>query len=488
MVELAYLAMAIAMGVALVRPIGKDLQVLAFALPWNGFHVEVGVSLVLYQVVIMLLVAKYLFVGQLQLGAIPRLTYLLAAIVVGALAAAFTLLNEEHMAEIVGGEWRNGWRRALVVGVVFSLNLMTIGLVVSARRVIDLLSILRALVLGIVCLTLVGYFQVATWIATGVDPFPIGVLSGIEGVTRSAIFEASHFSFLRMCSLGGEPKTTGVAISIAILVVTSFDKVLIPDYRLRYAVLAGLFFGLFLCMSSSAFATTAVGLPLVYWFKTRKSPVSSRLLTTIPYAFSALVLILQFNYVSNFSLVKDPLAHADVREAGLLGYFKHMTIDRIEVEDFDYLMIQSFMADPLGLLAGRGFGLGHIAANRFVPSELSHYMGNTAISPKSVNVLLLVNMGVIGLAYMLFFLAGQIPAPRGRVAIDADMAEQQKIVNRQALGIAVLVATLLRAEQFATCLFVLGTISALWIVQVTERQPQRRIALRWKSQPLALKR
>jgi hypothetical protein len=487
MVELSYIMILLTAAAALVRPIGKDLQVLAFAIPWNAIMVEIGVSLVLYQVVIMILVAKYSFTGQFQIDRVQRPIYLLAVIAIGVIAAAYTLIVEGQTVEIVGGEWRNGWRRALVVTSVFCLNLSAIVLVSNARHRIDLRQLLGAFLAGVVVLTLVGFFQVASWLLTGFDPFPIGIMSGVDEITRSAIFKNDTFAFLRMCSLGGEPKTTGVAISTGMLVMLTFGDLLVPDARRRIACWSVLILGLYLCMSTSAFFATAVGLPIAWWIKHQKAPLTAGMLAAIPLLFIGVVLALQFNYVNTYNLVRDTVV--DGRELTLLDYIRRTTIDRIEVEDFDYLMLQSFLHDPMGLVTGRGFGLGHIQANVYAPPELSHYItGATAISPKSGIVLLLVNSGIAGLIYFILFLTGQLPINSRGALFNAEKVTSQRVINRQALGVAAIMIMSLRAEQFVASLLLVGAVGTLAIVQSTRVSPARPAAFRWRSRALAWRR
>ena len=207
-------------------------------------------------------------------------------------------------------------------------------------------------------------------------------------------------------------------------------------------------------MSTSAFFASAISTPIAIAIITRKRPMPRKAIFYSITAFTLTILALQFRYVAANELNSTRIVNFDMN---FIDYLAHMTVDRIQVEDFDHVLLASFLSEPAHFLFGYGFGLGHIVGSKYVPFDYT-FMHNTVFFPKSGNVLLLVSSGLIGLILFIAFISIQTPTGR-KTDYFQDDPKTPLTRARQALAISAYVVMSIRAEQIAICLIIIAAAS-----------------------------
>jgi hypothetical protein len=454
----------LACTIAIRLPYGRDLAVLAFLVPWYGLRTEVGVGILPAQIVAIALALKYVACGRLSVKGLPGVGYLLALIVAGSVAALITFATLSAGSSYSGGAMRNGMLRFCVALISFLLSLFPVALAYGARSALDPVLVLRAYVAGVLMLSVIGLAQFAVWHATAWDPLPIGLFLADPDGVRSGMLQQGSFSFLRVSSLGGEPKSLGQSIVAALLILfTLRHKIMLKTRRLPIYVVLGAV--LIMTASTSAFLTFLAGFLIVLAFRVVRKPLRQTTITWAITIFALIVMAVYFAQVSSQGLphVIDPTASQSPSAVELL---RQRTIERVEVEDSDFVILSSFIHDSAGIMLGRGFGLGHLLAEPFIPEQLAYYMKDTVIAPKSGVVLMLVAAGVPGLllfSCMLGKLIPSAPAPaRLRpTALDPERADPDYVSLLQALGISLACALLLRTYLLDATMLVLSLMPSL---------------------------
>jgi hypothetical protein len=91
------------------------------------------------------------------------------------------------------------------------------------------------------------------------------------------------------------------------------------------------------------------------------------------------------------------------------------TLGRFSVEDFDWVILKTFVTDPVTSILGRGFGLGHLTAAPYIPDVWRHYMEGRIIFPKMGVTFFFVNGGLVMLVVSMAYLAQLTPAADRRL-------------------------------------------------------------------------
>lgn len=437
--------------------VGKDIHIPVFLLPWYALTPEIGVGVTPYQFLILLLTIKYFLKGRFSLDPIPSIGLIVLLMIIGVVSAAITLST--HTSEIiyVGGEFRNGWLRSLVVMVVFTISVLPFALLLSPRISVDGISLARTYSISVTVLCLLGIFQYIMFHLTGADIFPIGMFGSAEDQQRSAIFDIGLGSDIRPSSLAGEPKGLGMNATAAAVIWLAIGSLMFPKRWIRHAVLATLMITIYLTQSTSAMLGFGVALCFFFGLRLIGNPLSRRLIL-LGYLGSAFCILgIYLYYVSTVPLTAYRGEVTPI--TGYLDFVYRRTLGRIQVEDFDWVILKSFLEDPTAFLFGRGFGLGHLFVDPYIPDNMRYYMEGRIQSPKSGVVLLLTNGGLFAIVLFCFFLAACTPVVAG--GRNANTGNYDFVRAAQTMIIPLVLLMFLRVYVYDVCMFMLAVVASL---------------------------
>lgn len=409
-------------------------------IPWWALEVEVGLSVKVSEFLMAALAIRHFCSSRFDVSSMPGLLPFLAYLAVSICAAIHTIeYGPEVPAFAGGGMMRNGYGRIATVLGKMSIFYAFLILVYTNRRRLNPFSLMKVYVYSCVVLAGLGLVQLVVFFASGIDIFPIGMFQDELG--RSGALSIQGQSFLRVSSLGGEPKGLGQALAIAVCILHVFARRFgVRGWKLLVNQLVMLFV-ILLTASTSAFITVFVtggsllflsrnGTPWARWQVYSALLSVSVLLVGIFYAVAATTDTLAPPKYRKFDSFTESMAH---RITG-----------RIRLDDTDSLIMESFAEWPIGLVAGRGLGTVHHYAHQLLPPHLARYMKTTIIPPKSGISLYLGNGGLLGVLLIVHTLCQYIPFYIRRGRDHRKNVPNELMCRMQALGIGMFAALFLR--------------------------------------------
>lgn len=441
----------------LLRP-GWDTLVPVFLIPWTALTPDLGVQLPLSKLLFVLLAIKYATLGRLSLSDVPNVSILLLVLLIGWLAAASTLAGDPVGANYEGGELRNGWLRVVVVTFNFLLTMLPFALILARGVPQSAWLLLKTYTLSVLILCLIGIVQYIVFRSTGRDILPLGLLQVEDSLLRSGMGTTIGGELdLRPGSLAGEPKTLGMFAASAIILVLALGWDLFHSTLVRGGAVVLAVITILLTQSTSALLALPVGIAVYLTFRVIGRPLGISSIFLI-YVTCGLGLLAVFLYRVSVDInpTYDSFVFLNPNPSfGELLYQR--TIARLSVEDFDWVILKAFLAEPLTGLFGRGFGLGHLAADEYIPEIWRHYMQGRIVFPKSGITFFFVNGGVAALILMMAFLARITPTVRpGRLYRPQVIA---LVRTGQLIAIPMVVLLLLRLYIFDVTILVLAASS-----------------------------
>lgn len=465
-----WIVLAISAFIALRMPPGRDLGVPVFWVPWNALEVNLGADVLVAQAILMVLALKYAAEMRLSPGKIPSIGLIAAIIVLGLAAATITFNTHSVDIEFAGGALRNGPLRTLVVLVVFLLAIIPFALINARGARFSIIGLLRVYVISVLVLCTLGILQYVVYQATGNDIFPIGLLGGNPEHFRTGKFVAFGGPVMRPSSFGGEPKGLSMATAAAAVLIMAFGSRL---FRSR-AKLYGAFFLclsiIYLTQSTSGFVAFGLGVVVFFGLRSLGRPLARSTILVAYLIGTAAITSVYFYNVENVTLLEhNSYATKKLRQSDSIMEVLYLrTLGRMDVEDMDWVIIKSFQEDPAGLIIGRGFGLGHLFTDPFIPLKLDYMIG-TLNSPKSGITLFLVNGGVISLVLFIFFLARVTPAAEDALR-SPDPAYRDYIRRAQIAFITLVVMLMLRTYVYELGLMLMAIMSSALCYRAQGRQ------------------
>jgi len=433
------------------RP-GKDLLVPTFLIPWTALTPDIGVSMPLAKLLFLLVALKYALTGRLSLKGVPQASIFLAVILIGVGSAIITLSTLTDTVEYVGGDLRNGWLRLLVATSNFALSIIPFVLLTARGVSVSMWSLLRVYVVSVLILCVMGIVQYAIFRATSVDILPLGLFTHAEEEQRSGMLVIGGHADLRPGALAGEPKALGMfAATVPILLLAFGERIFRSKFR-RYSAVALALVTIELTQSTSALIALPIGVGVYAMLRIMGRPLPRSAIFGI-YTALALGLLAVFAYrvASVTYLTYDPSLLPEPTTAGELLYQR--TFGRMEVEDFDWVILKWFIADPTAAFLGRGFGLGHLGTDPFIPDVWRHYMEGRVIFPKTGVTYFFVNGGVVFVLMMMAYFATLTPT-LNRSDLARDRPRAAFIRQAQLALIPLTTLLLLRVYVYDVAIFV----------------------------------
>jgi hypothetical protein len=368
---------------ALRRGAAGLLVATVFLIPWFGLQTDIGVTINADRLVaVVLLVALVRRFGPSAWSVFtPFLLYAVADTVAQSLSLPANVVDYAP----TKGQWR--WLFQLPMWAV----LIVPGAAVARFRSWELIRrALVALVASGVILSMMGLFQVAFYYATGVDLFPIGLLSGTE--TRSGIFETDSFmggSVFRASAVAGEPKHLAYTAVTCLLVLATdlvFGGVLGLKRKTTFAALGVLFAGLLMTFSTQGFVILSLGAVVLLIGALLLRGVSPRAVAMLAAVLAVLLAV--------------------TRIPGLYEIVYERTVTRIGatggLEDWNEAVWEWLKVNPVAWPFGVGLGNVHLHAAEYVPYDYLSYMRGSVFVAKAGILRIVSELGIVG---MILFLA-----------------------------------------------------------------------------------
>ena len=372
-----------------------------FAIPWSGVSVDVGLGVSAYLLLITPLFAFCILRAAVRPRSL-RMTGMGTFWWVTAYAIVITLIQVPFLPEatVAGGGLRQPAVRSLAQIVMFLITLSPVWIVPSlVRSRSDLAQIGRIYLLSATLLAGIGWLQLAIWVTTGSDPFPVGYvdeLLGGQGTQRSGIFEYMGGQIYRMSSFGGEPKGLSAGLGVALLLLQAGVK---P--RGKYAALLWPFlFASLIATFSTMGILCWLGASLFQFFVTphgtiKMPQLGSRfkgvLRWTVWFIPIIFVLILSGKSGSVLEMI-------EMRTTGRITQSERGALEDFNIAVFDFLVDR-----PLWAVTGTGLGNAHLHADSYLPDFALHYAKGTTFVAKSAVLRWISEIGVVSLLVFLFW-------------------------------------------------------------------------------------
>jgi hypothetical protein len=418
------LVVAVCLAIAILAfATQRDARLVFFmavtTLPWFGVDVDIGLRITPYLICI----------AALSLGLLPAvfrghreksvIAPLLAAFIIYCIARSALQIPLLPYASVEGGSLRAPVPRALALMLMLLLLFAPayVGPMV-VKSLEDLYKVGRLYIISCIVLAALGWVQLAVWITSGSNPFPIGLVSSLLGgdqtITREGIFVASGGELVyRMNSFGGEPKDLGRSLAIAAVTLHSaMIWKMVNASKVSRAAFWFLAISTLATFSTSAFAIFLVGIG-VSWttraFIGEHGSHASRLqnaLTLVGAITFALLAAFYFTMSSEFN----------TDEVTLGELIRARTVEReTYIEDFDEAIVEYLSEHPLDAMLGVGVGNIHLYADEYLDAAVAEYAGGTAFSGKHGIVRLASDVGIVGISLFLLGIASLLVAARKSV-------------------------------------------------------------------------
>jgi hypothetical protein len=372
---------------------------------------DVGVNLALSKALFVLLAVKYAAKGLFSINAIPQFPLLFLVFLFGIISGAITLSTETFGTEFAGGALRNGWFRLVAVTIDFSLSLLPIALVLSRGIPFSIQVLLKTYVVSVVILCVIGVVQYAIFRVTGADIIPLGMLQVQEENLRSGMgISVGGEIDLRPGSFAGEPKSLGMFAVTSLVLSFAFRDLLFPSRLHLVGVAILTVVTVFLTQSSSALIALPLALGIYFLLRFRGQPLKSGTVGLLYFGCaSAILMMMMYRVANDVELSDGGVLNAEQYQT-LTDMLYQRTIGRLSVEDFDWVILKAFLANPETWIFGRGFGLGHLNVTQYIPEANLFYMEGRVVFPKTGVTFLFVNGGVGMLALMMAYLTKLTPS------------------------------------------------------------------------------
>jgi len=413
---LAIALFAAVCAVALVKP-ERVLLLAIFLAPWHGLDVDLGIRVTAFRLVSGALAAAS--VVRIVLGRqrtpvkLPGSFWMFLAY--GVLLSLAQLPGGTETAA-AGGMLRGSTPRTLIQIGLFTVEF---GLIALAAQMISgpewIRRAAKVYIASCVCLSILGWVQVGVWLATGWNPFPIGLVhflvrgeaSDGPPVLREGAFDIHGITILRMNAFGGEPKGlgTGLAVGLVILQVALSTGAVALTRRV-VAVWLFLFGSLLATFATSGYVLWALG-SLMGMLGGSRAPsgVLRRVavVVTLPLLAGIIAVAVLASSDSGTSVSWWDVA-------------MERTVGRDYVEDFDAAVGSFLIENPLTAILGVGLGRIHLYADEYLPDYAQVYAGGTAFTAKSGVLRLVSELGLVGLLLFVAWLAMQARKARRVIA------------------------------------------------------------------------
>lgn len=438
-----YIIGVLAAIAVVILPREKDLYVAIFFIPWVAIVIDFGVSVRVSEFLAAILLLKYFVTGRLQPTYFKGGVLLLLFLGLSIFSAYHTMEYGPAVPDFAGGSTlRNGYGRVFTSLLALSLKFSLLLLLFSLRDTLNVTNVLKVYVYSCLVLAVLGFIQLLVFMGSGIDIFPIGML--VTEDVRSGAVNIQGESFLRISSFGGEPKGLGQSLVVAFALIVLFGRQFNWSRQFLIIALASLVAAIIATVSTSAFIMMTVIFIFIVVMSRKRDPFSGAAIVKILLAIS-FGLFSVFYGIVYYQDVLQPITYQAADS--FLDALKGRTIDRIQFDDTDAVIWESFVGDYFGLMIGRGMGLVHHYAHFFIPPHMLYYLGGSIVGAKSGLSFYIGNAGILGFIIITMFAAAMTPNIKDN-RILLHLGKVKMIKQFQALCLGLWSAHLLRLYTF----------------------------------------
>jgi hypothetical protein len=312
--------------------------------------------------------------------------YIMYAVLITLLFLFLIPVSDKHL--VSGGFFKNEGRYLYQIG----LFLITVNLIIWPIYVIkteeELFKVFKIIVYSDVVLAIFGIIQELSIRIANYNPFPIHRITGFDyegGYLRMYGTEAIH----RMQSLAGEPKHLAMALVIGIIIIILYRLNGKKIIRYDLITLAMFFICLVFTYSTTGYIWFGVAMAMIivlHGFKLLKNPIVLLIVISI-------AMVLTYSYYNSIE--------------GELAPYILKTINRASLEVQDKAVFDFFKNKPFYAITGLGLGNIHFYAENYLPTSFPLFR-DTPFKGNSGTLLLLGDVGIIGMIILTFFVFGLI--------------------------------------------------------------------------------
>jgi len=441
-----------AIFIALTKP--KLLYfVLVFFAGWHSLYIDIGLQVTLYRLIIIIFLFCLPIYFSLRKTSFkfPKSAKFLAVFI--CYAIGITLITkffapESYITAFFRGEsrWISQIAKLLIYMTPVFLPLLFF------KKIADIKTAAKVFLGSTVVLCILGWIQSLVFYLYRINLFPIfsgGLTSA--GPIRTIAVNMFGVTFHRMHSLGGEPRNFATTVAIAILLLIVLKITTIKKFRFldKNNLLIGFFLiSLFASLSTTGFVILAIGLGLIvllsFFIRNLKIRLAFRpiiaigIMTLIFFIVIISSGILSLNTVKNLVLAR--------------------TIERQPIEIFDVAALGFLSEHPLYGLFGIGMGNIHLYARDYLPIFCHPYAYNTIFTPLSGYLIIISELGIIGLVLFLFAYLKPIFSNFQYRRLIQDDKLKKTILSLNIFAIFVLITYLLRREAVNYAYIVIGLL------------------------------
>lgn len=387
------LVLAAIAGFVLLRKM-RFIEAILFLTPFRAIALNLGLSFTVSEVITILGIGVFLIVrGKREIvfskAILPYLVYCVISTVL--LSVLFVDAIPVKQGNIMREEGRFLVQIILNILPVYGLLFLIVNYVKTYDQVI---RGLRAFLSGITVLVALGLLQFLVFKVANIDLFPLG---SYTGNTRTSVFDvvAGLSGWIRICSLGGEPKGLAAIAAVGLGTLLVLGKFL-PNTVKRYSIKAWVFaLTLILTLSTGGILLGALLTMLAFLFRITLSRINwnwTRLSVFLPATGILIISLRYFAYIEEVfqSRIINRIYGVDSATAG-------------GVEDFDQTILAFLKDQPEWAIFGTGWGNVHNLAQQYIPSEFAYYMQDTIFVAKSGYLKVVSESGGVGLLLLIGF-------------------------------------------------------------------------------------
>lgn len=401
----------LALGFAVLgwtRPVAA-FYALAILAPWQDLMVDVGLRLTLFTLasVGVLVAAGRMLFSRWRFIWLDKVWLPLVLLLVWAVSWGAIQAFHLPAAQVAGGALRNPLLRPFVQMASFFLILFP---AIAAPLVLDrmdqVFTMLKAYLLSVLVLVLIGWWQLWTANLTGQYPLPMGAvntwLGGMGATARMPVDLGPNRQLIyRMTSLAGEPRYLAQAIATGLLLV----QIAWMSRKQRLSLLSLAVFGF---LAAAMIATQAMSglylwiigaltlLIVGVWQKRKVSDhAGTRNFKRIGVIATCLLcglLVLAYCWI-----------HPGNGLIGFVSSWMERIVRRGLIADFDAVVLDFLRAKPAYIWLGVGLGNVHLYADAYLNDYFRVFAGGSSFVADSGWLRLISELGLVGLGLFLWW-------------------------------------------------------------------------------------
>jgi hypothetical protein len=361
------------------------LDAFVFALPFKYAYIDIGFVVTLSQAILVVFLG-YFFLTNMTLRP-NRIEWNKNILLLVLYASVSTLLvthlsGIEFIKVLKGNFFREEGRYILQIFVFIYFYFQIIAISNYLENNQKIIKLFRIYISAVLVLALIGLFQLSIYLFSGADIFPLG--DEFWGY-RTGGFRAFGVNIMRISSLGGEPKGTGItlAVGITLLILLKHFRIYKPKF---YNTIVGiLFLTCVLTFSTSAFfvliTMILMYIGLLIWKKEFK--IRSTLKNVVIISSFIIVGIVAFKPIAHFFEIRV------VRQMSA----------GTDSEAFDATIFNFLKDSPQWTVFGSGLGNIHNLVQDYIPLRHQHYLPNTVFAARSGILQMVADIGLVGLGF-----------------------------------------------------------------------------------------